>query len=161
MKLRVLLSFVTLLWLAALAARAEEASTKTADALFQSGKFVEADAAYRGLNQHDAKDPHTILRLGEIALFSNRLSEAQSRLQEVLSRESNNKRAKKLLAEAFYRQDGFDQAAKLLGELKQDVRAAQLASFHGQKPYAHEIPPGEAVTLPFVMTDPLPVVRVR
>src|SRR5262249_16274740 len=142
-------------------ARAEEPSTKTADTLFGFGKFTEADAAYRALSLKDPKNVHAILRLGELALFSNRLSEAESRLQEVLARGPENKQAKKLLAEAFYRQDDFDRAAKLLGELKQDVRAAQLASFRGQHAYAHEMPAGGPVTLPFVVTDPLPIVRAK
>src|SRR5262249_29978800 len=140
MNLRTCVSFTSLLIVVS-AVLAEETSTKNADALFQAGKFVEAEGAYRATNKQDPKNTHALLRLGELALFSNRLSEAESRLKEVLSREPENKQAKKLLAEGFYRQDDFDQASKTLGELKQEVRAAKLASFHGQKPYAHEVTP--------------------
>jgi thioredoxin-like negative regulator of GroEL len=107
MNLRTFTALVSVLTAIA-GARAEGTATKAADALFQAGRFAEADRAYRAASRQDPKNTHSILRLGELALFSNRLSEAESRLQEVLAQEADNKQAKKLLAEAFYRQVDFD-----------------------------------------------------
>src|SRR6516165_7326499 len=98
--------------------------------------------------------------MGTIALFNNRLTEAESRLRQALDLQPKDAVAKKLLAEAYYRQDDFDHAAVLLRETGQDVVATKLASFYGRRPYAMPLH-AAAVSVPFEVTDPLPIVRLR
>jgi predicted aspartyl protease len=141
-------------------ARTEEALTQRADRLFEAGKFAEAQEAYAQLHREDPKDFHAILRLGALALFSNRLGEAEKFLQQALDLNPKDNVARRYLAEVYYRQDDFDRAAPILRELGQEAPAAKLASFHGQRAYDMQIP-SDGVRVPFVVTDPLPVVHAR
>jgi predicted aspartyl protease len=131
-----------------------------ANALFKAGKFAEADKIYAQIADHDPKNARAATRLGQIALLSNRLQRAQNWLEKALAINPDEAPAKALLAEVLYRQDDFRKAAPLLRAIGQDARAEKLASFNGVKPYRTD---GDAAStsLKFVVTDPLPVVRVK
>jgi hypothetical protein len=141
-------------------ARGAKSGLETADGLFRDGKFDDAERAYSDLLKQEPKNFHITLRMGTIALFNNRLTEAESKLRQALELQPKDATAKKLLAEAYYRQDDFDHAAVLLRETGQDVAATKLASFHGQRPYAMQLN-ATPVSVPFAVTDPLPIVRLR
>lgn len=132
----------------------------TADSLFASGRFNEAEAIYRKLVKGDQDDPQAILRLGEIALFNNRFTEAEVWLSKAIDSQSADTRPKVLLAEVYYRQDKFQKAASLLRSIGRKVVAEKLMSFKDTRPY--QIDTKEDYTsVRFIMTDPLPVVEVR
>ena len=133
---------------------------KQGDKQFREGKFAEARDAYQAALGVDDANGQAVLRLGEIALFGNRFKEAERHLQRAVKLRPNDKRPKSLLAEVYYRQDDFRQAAPLFREAGGEVKADKLASFKGLIPY--EIT-GESDTtrVKFVRTDPLPVIRVR
>jgi predicted aspartyl protease len=110
---------------------------------------------------------------GLLALSHNRLPEATARLRAALDHAPRDGRARvralQGLAEAAYRQDDFTAAARWLREWAAiagaDERARlqpvlrKLDGFAGREPY--RIEPGDTeVTLPFEITDPLPVVNV-
>ena len=110
------------------------------------------------------------MELGRIALLTNRLDDAQGRLQKALVLQPNNSEAKILLAEVFYRRDNFAQAATMMAGLGpgddaklanvSTLNRAKLESFHGLTPY--EIAgAGEITKIKFVKRDPLPLVKVR
>ncbi len=76
-----------------------------------------------------------------------------------------------MLAEALYRKNDFFHAARALQGLGPDDAAklknyltlneAQLESFRDEDPYKFERDAGESTRLPFIKSDPLPVVNVR
>lgn len=135
-------------------------TTETADNLFQAGQFAEAERLLAQVLREDPKNFHATLRLGNIALLGNRLSDAEQRLSRAMGLEPDATPAKTLLAEAFYRRDDFQKAARILRLAGKDVVAQKLESFKGVTPYAIA-GPGQATLLKFVSTDPLPVVQVR
>jgi predicted aspartyl protease len=99
------------------------------------------------------------LRLGEIALLSNRLDHAEKLLTEAVKLKPEEKAAKSLLAEVFYRRDEFQKAAPFFRSVGRESVAEQLESFKGVSPNKIEGP--EVTSLNFVITDPLPVVQIR
>jgi hypothetical protein len=147
----------------ALAMRAQAGDTvdiQSADKLFETGKFAEAETVYAKAVAADPKDFHANLRLGSIALLSNRFGEAEVCLQRALAIKPDSHSAMALLAEAYNRRDDFARAAPLYRALGQEAHAKQLESFAGVTPYEiHWNAPQSLVG--FVVTDPLPVVVVR
>jgi predicted aspartyl protease len=133
---------------------------ESAESLFKAGKFAEAEAVYRKVIADDANNYPALLSLGHIALLSNRLDDAEKFLQKAIELKPDEKAPKSLLAETYYRRDDFQQAAALLRDIGQDVKAEKLESFKGVQPYQIQ---GEAkvCSIKFVMTDPLPIVKVK
>ena len=140
------------------------------DDAFKAGKFADAEKAYGQVTADDTKNDAPCVRLGEIALLSNRFSEAEKWLKKALEIRADDAVAKTLLAETYYRQDDFEHAAEFLktpgtGEFParahfSSLNYEKLASFKGLTPYQLS-GPGDAVRLKFVRMDPLPLVTVR
>jgi len=135
-------------------------ATAAADALFQNGQFADAGKLYAEVSDRDPQDYHAALRLGDIAVLGNRLDEAEKWLTKAIALEPDEKAAKILLAEAYYRRDEFLKAAPLLEAAGQEAKAKKLASFKGLTPYQLE-GKGQETAVKFVVTSPLPVVQVR
>ena len=144
---------------------------ESADRLFQAGKFDAAGKHYSKIVAQNPKDHSAILRLGRIALLSNRLDEAQKWLEKAKTLQPDDTDAKVMLAEVFYRRDDFQKAAaslngvdvsnnKLIISQYPTLNVAKLESFKGQKPYDLQ-GNGESTRLKFVRTEPLPIVNVR
>ena len=144
---------------------------ESADRLFQAGKFDAAGKHYSKIVAQNPKDHSAILRLGRIALLSNRLDEAQKWLEKAKTLQPDDTDAKVMLAEVFYRRDDFQKAAgslngvdvtnnKLIIQQYPTLNVAKLESFKGQKPYDLQ-GNGESTRLKFVRTEPLPIVNVR
>ena len=133
---------------------------KTADDLFQAGKFAEAGAGYKAVVLDNPNSFQAFRRLGEIALFGNQLKVAQKWLKKALLINPNDRQANALLAEALYRQDDFQKAAPLLRFLGRESAAQALESFKDIQPYQIE-GKSQFTSLKCVSTDPLPVIRVR
>jgi len=140
------------------------------DEAFNAGKFADAEKVYGPVAAGEPKNYAPCVRLGEIALLSNRFSEAEKWLKKALEIRADDAMAKTLLAETYYRQDDFEQAAELLktpgtGEFPGrahflSLNYEKMASFKGLTPYELS-GPGETVRLKFVRLDPLPLVTVR
>ena len=144
---------------------------ESADRLFQAGKFDAAGKHYSKIVAQNPKDHSAILRLGRIALLSNRLDEAQKWLEKAKTLQPDDTDAKVMLAEVFYRRDDFQKAAaslngvdvssnKLIISQYPTLNVAKLESFKGQTPYELH-GNGTSTRLKFLKTDPLPVVNVR
>ncbi len=131
----------------------------SADALFKQGKFADAGRLYAASVRENATDYHSTVRLGYLALLSNRLDEAQTWLKKAIDLKPSQAPAKQLLAEVFYRRDDFQHAAPLLHDLGRDAVAKKLADFQGVTPYLVEGGPEQSSK--FLLTDPLPVLSVR
>jgi hypothetical protein len=133
---------------------------KRGDDLFRSGHFAEAEKAYRAVVADDAPDSHAVLRLGEIALLGNRFTEAERHLRRAVKLLPDDKRPKSLLAQCYYRQDRFAEAAPVYRDIGQEAAADQLASFAGLAPY-EVLGEADIAHVKFEQTDPLPIVKAR
>src|SRR5262249_47584259 len=100
--------------LAQAASQPKESGADSANRLFQLGKFAEAGELYSRIAAQDPNDYSATLRLGRIALLSNRLDDAQKWLEKSMTLRPNDTDAKIMLAEAFYRRDDFQKAAAAL-----------------------------------------------
>jgi Aspartyl protease/Tetratricopeptide repeat len=153
------------------ASQPKQSETDSADRLFQLGKFAEAAKLYAGIAAQKPDDYSATLRLGRIALLSNRLDDAQKWLERAITLRPTDTDAKVMLAEVFYRRDDFQKAAaslsgvdvgnnKLIISQYPTLNVAKLESFKGQTPY-EVTGNGTSTRLKFVRTEPLPVVNVR
>jgi tetratricopeptide (TPR) repeat protein len=150
----------TLLVATLLAAQDQSPALDAADTLFRAGKFGEADKAYGEIAAKDPKSFRAIVRLGVLAQLSNRLADSEKWLQKAIQLNPKETSAKLLLAEVFRRLDKFDRAAPLLQAAGNEAQAKTLESFKGQTPYELQTT-AQSTALKFVVTDPLPLVRVR
>ena len=126
-------------------------------------KFAEAMAL-------DDTDAEAAMRLGQIALYSNRLDEARDWLGKAITLRADWLQPRVLLAETYYRLNDFAKAAVELRAAGPNPIASmqnfltlnlpKLESFGTTRPYVLS-GNGETTRLKFVRTDPLPLVRVR
>ena len=65
-----------------------------------------------------------------------------------------------MLGEVYYRRDQFPEAARCFRSAGSADRAEPLEAFGSTAPYTVDGPPDET-RVPFVVTDPLPIVRVQ
>jgi predicted aspartyl protease len=128
------------------------ASDNSSDQLFEAGRFADADKGYTWVLSRDPKDVHAIVQRGQIALLSNRLTQAQTWFNQALTLDPNNRQARQLLALTLYRADRFDQAAEA-GYLP-----PLMQSFHGFTPY--DIHGPDVSRVPFLQTHPILLVDV-
>jgi len=129
------------------------------DVLFGTGHFAKADAGYAEVLQADPANVKALVQRGYIALLENRLPDAEALLMEVEALAPRIVTTTAFLAEIAYRQDQFDRAADLLGQLERTAMQAKLKSFEGLIPYDAERL--TEVRVPFVTIEPLPIVQVR
>ena len=152
-------------------AQPRQSEMDSATQLFRAGKFSEAGKLYSQVFAQNPKDYFAILQLGRIALLSNRLDDAQKRLETAISVQPENADPKIMLAEMFYRRDDFQKAAaalkgidvsssKLIREQYPTLNVTTFESFRGQTPYELK-GNGTSTRVKFVKTDPLPVINVR
>lgn len=166
------LFIVSMFSICCLCAAAQSAPTAidSANRLFQAGKFADAEKIYAQIVARNPRDDYAVQQLGYIALLSNRLAEAHKWLQKAISLKPDNTDAKIMLAEAFYRRDDFENAAAVLTQVGPAYAGMitnyptlilpKLESFKGLTPYELH-GQGDATSLPFYRSDPLPVVTVR
>jgi predicted aspartyl protease len=145
-----------------------------ANALYREGKFAEAEQHYSEILAENPENAGVLMHLGELALWKNRPAEAENYLQRALAHTSGlkniwpfNMQIKNLLAMAYYRGDNFPQAARFFAEAagpfgfppfnSLQIMGKQLALFGSDSPY--HIEGAETTRIPFVITDPLPVVE--
>ncbi len=133
---------------------------KRGDELFQQGHFTEAEQAYTKALAADSGSGQAVLRLGEIALLGNRFKEAEHHLKRAVQLLPDEKRPKSLLAQCYYRQDRFQQAASIYREIGRVGAADQLDSLSGVTPYK-VVGEADIAHVKFEQTDPLPVVKAR
>lgn len=150
--------FSITLWAVPTYAGNPDSGLQKADDLFRAGWFDRAEKAYREVLAADSANAPAQLRVGEIALMSNRFDEAEQSLKRAAALDPTNDRIAPLLAEVYYRQDDFKRAAPLLRKANRTPLADKLESFR-------DVTPNEIVSkadvsrIPFVQTDPLPIIK--
>ena len=137
---------------------AAQAQTPQADALFAQGRFADARKAYAAVSAESPDYLPALRRQGAIALYENRLDEAERDLLTAFSRDSANKDTAKLLAEIANRQGNFAKSALWLRRAGNDSRAAAFDVFGYSKPY-RIVSSAQEAEVAFLQTDPLPAVR--
>ncbi|MEQ1923775.1 MAG: aspartyl protease family protein, partial [Pyrinomonadaceae bacterium] len=129
-------------------------------ALFKQGRFAEAERLVDPLLKKHKSDFDSILLKGRIALFSNKLSDAEKWLTKAKELRPDSKETLAALAEVYYRRNELAKAGALLRQAGRDSIAKKLESFADQK--AYEIEAKRDVTeVKFVQTDPLPLIKVK
>ena len=140
------------------------ASANLAEGRYALGDFARADELAGLVLDARPDDFRAVHIRGRVALLRNRLDEAEAWLRRALELRPTHREAREDLAQVHYRSDRFEMAGALLAELGDEAKAAELLGFSGRRPYRVEggaLADGGSVTIPFVQTDPLPVVRVR
>jgi predicted aspartyl protease len=107
-----------------------------ADALFAAGDFAAAEAAYEAQVRASPGDARALSGLARTRLYENRNAEAIALAQQALAAQPGNPVARQTLAVAQQRQAAF-----------------------GPDRYVVSAPAAE-VAIPFLVTDPLPVIEV-
>jgi predicted aspartyl protease len=157
---RVAFALLVTVWRTTPAAAQVTAPLDRADSLFAAGAFVAAESAFRARWDRDTTDQPAARRLGTLALWSNRLDDAERWLGRAIALRPDDAAALAQLGEARYRRDDFRGAATPLRAAGRAVRAEKLEHFSGASP--NRIGgTGEVTRLPFVVTDPLPIVRAN
>lgn len=105
------------------------------DRAFAEGDFARAVVAYETEHQRDPKNVHVLARLGDLAFYSDKLADAERYYKSALALDSENVLAKHALADIADRRDAG-------GSYRIDNS-------------------DETAILPFVATDPLPIIKVR
>src|SRR5262249_31169634 len=85
---------------------------------------------------------------------------AERSLTKAVQLKPEDRAAKKLLAQFYYRQDNFEKAAPLYRALEAESVAKKLESFKGIIPYQIE-GKADVAQIPFLHTDPLPHIEVK
>lgn len=145
--------------------------TSDADAAFQQGHFIAAKRLYATVLQSRPKDFVARSQMGYLCLLSNQFKDAEHHLKAALAIKPGDPNTRLLLAETYYRQDRFVEAAPLLknlGKAGEAIRQttypslnyAKLASFKGLRPYdLHATRP--STTIKLLTLEPLPLLHVR
>lgn len=127
--------------------------------LFQSGQFDEAARLYGVIVSQEPSSYEAILGLARISLLRNALGEAETWLQKALALKPGEQEPQALMGELLYRRNAYFQAAPYFEALGRTAKAEKLRAFEGKTPFEIESGP-ESCSLPFVQTDPLPIIKV-
>lgn len=151
------LSFIAAAWLPSASALAAE--PVPAESLFVRGRFAAADSGFSATLKANPRDTLALLRRGTLALWSNRLPEARAFFDQAARAGAAKRRVASLVAESYARQNDFVHAAAAYREAARDTLAMTLEALQGKTPYRIEGP--DRTIVPFVQTDPLPVVELK
>ena len=145
-----------------------ETLLEEANKLFFNGSFEKAEKIYKQIIGLENDNIEALRKLGMIALYSNKFTEAEKYLPTVLEKcetgkipysQSIIKNTELLLAETYYRQDKFSLASFLYRKARLDTDADKLEKISENSPYEITID-GEVAIVKFEMTDPLPIVKM-
>lgn len=150
--------FLTLLALAAgTAVSRAQAPADSAESWMIRGEFDRAERAFTERWRRDTTDYRAALGAGRIALYANRLTDADRWLGRAIALAPDSAAPRALMGEALVRRDDFKAAREHYRIGKRALREQKMAGFEGRVPNVIEGP--RESSLPFVITDPLPVVR--
>ena len=105
------------------------------DLAFRAGNFTAAATAYGIEHTKNPKDVQLLLRMGDLALYADKLTEAERDYRDALAIDPTNKWAARSLTDIQRRRGSGDEFT---------VKDA-----------------GASAIVPFIATDPLPVIRVK
>lgn len=147
---------VALLSLAA-PAGVRAATVADAESSWAAGRLEQAERGFVAFAS--TNDTLVALRRAGLRMLHDDTRGARAIAEPLLARRPEMRSIRSLLLEAHVRERDFAGAAPLARALGREARARQLESFGTAPPYRLE-GPGH-VEVPFVATDPLPVIEVR
>jgi len=154
-----LLGAVLAFWLVCSAAFADApGDTKEADAEFFAGHFAHAQKLYEAVEPTSPNYGAALRQQGAIALYENRLDDADRLLNLVVGKDPADTKADMLLAESASRRGDFAAAARWLRQAGHPERALAFEVFPDTVPY-RVTSVAKRVRVPFIETDPLPLVE--
>ncbi|MFW9924530.1 MAG: aspartyl protease family protein [Candidatus Thorarchaeota archaeon] len=127
---------------------------------FQTGYFTDAEKSYKKVLDKDPKNFQALVQLGNLALYSNKFTEAKKWLLQANELEPKEPAPHALLAEMYYRLDNFQDAAKHLRNYGIEDMALRLESFKGSQPYLVESNE-DIFKITLLQVDPLPVIEIK
>lgn len=130
-------------------------SIERADELYKSGDFQKAREQYESAQESAERS----LKLGTLALMSNRLEDAERWLEDARKQGAPDKDVDLQLGLLAYRRNELGKAAEFFRKTGSLGRAEMAASFADEALYTVNGP--DEVTIPFTVLDPLPVVRAK
>ena len=128
---------------------------KSAYEYFRNAQFDESLSLYKKALEKDINSFEANYRVGYIYKLSNKLPLAEKYLKKSLVLKPGEANLKKCLAEVYYRQDKYAEAALLYNDLGNEGKAKQLAAFGTKVPYKLNSELTET-SIPFLMVNPLP-----
>lgn len=129
------------------------------DALYADGDFSDALAGYEHSLVANPNDKTALIGIGRVLLLEGRPTDAEEPFQRAIDLAPDDAMANHLLAEAYYRQGKFREAALLFHKLHADGKAFVLESLGGKTLYQTD-PGFSEADVPFSQSEPLPVVEV-
>ena len=129
----------------------------SAESLFVAGRFESSDTAWAKRLKASPQDTLALLRRAQIALFRNATAEAREYADAAEKAGAQPARFAALRAEAWYRENRFEQAASEFvragrPEVADKLKALQTGPYRIRGP--------QKTRLAFVQTDPLPLVTL-
>jgi hypothetical protein len=134
-------------------------STKQADNLFKMGEFNIAREVYAEIAANHPENVNSLIHLAYISLLSNRLKESEKWLNQVRKCKPKLPVLNYFMAENYYRQNRFTEAAPFYRKSGRGAMAKKMESVAGTEPYKKPVDFDE-IRVKFMITDPLPVVEV-
>lgn len=124
------------------------------------GQFAAARAAFARVLERDPRDPTALAALGKLALFADRVSEAESLLTQAIAGPAPDPGALADLYAARLRQGRYAAAAELAPQVNDQARVPMLELLAATPPYRITAGPDEAKA-PWSMGHTLPLLRVK
>ncbi|NHJ84466.1 MAG: tetratricopeptide repeat protein [Asgard group archaeon] len=127
---------------------------------YQVGDFNEAARLFEEILVNDSENFQALVMLGNIALLKNSFEKAINYLDKAILVAPEEPSPYALLAEVYYRQDNYEQAAIQLRQYGIVDMAERLESFDDLKPY-NITSEKSAYTIKLLQIDPLPIIEVQ
>lgn len=139
--------------------RDESQDVSAADASYRRGQFDEAARLYAQAAGADPSSYGALMGLARVHLLRNSLGEAEAWLKKAISIKPQEKEPQALMGETLYRRDRYSEAAPFFEAAGRKAKAEKLRAFDGKTPFLIESGPNVS-SLPFLQTDPLPLIKV-
>lgn len=140
-----------------------EARFAYAQLLYEAGDFEGAGDAVAPLLGGAEPDVGAIMLGARLAYLSGRYEDAESLFGQALSRDPDNVRALTGLVFTYYQTNRYDRCHELPQTLREKVKLPHLdvmLAFEDEEPYEVVWRKGRRAIIPFLATDPLPLIEV-
>jgi hypothetical protein len=141
-----------------------ESRGRYAELLYEAGEFESARDVVAPLLARPDPELDDVMLGGRLAYLLGRYAETESLFRQALSIDPENSKALAGLVFTYYQTNRYDRCLDLPKELRDNARLPHLdmmLAFEGEEPYRLEWDADGRVEVPFLSTDPLPVVSVE
>lgn len=133
---------------------------RTAGELFANGRFEDAEVIYQEVGAEHPDEFAVAAHLGHLALFGDRLAEAEHWLRRALDHQPRALALRAQLADTLYRRRAFAEAARHYRAVGRTAMADKLDAVAPLGPYELSVR-GDVAEAPWLAREPLPVLRAR